>query len=170
MPTLRIQLPPGSSPPYLAVHFYYTARTDAQSLARMKWTREWWGIFSRQFSLYSSAAVIVELDRGTREEENNQRLGLVSELELLEINSEVRDVAKMYVERMLMPDDAGGDALHLALASFYGVDVLLTWNCKHLANPNKFDHIHNINEELHLSDPLLTTPLNYLSEDNSDAE
>jgi predicted nucleic acid-binding protein len=150
--------------------FYYTARTDAQSLARMKWTREWWDTFSDQFSLYSSAAVIVELDRGTRESEKNQRVRLIDGLELLEITSEVRDVARMYVERLVMPQDAAGDALHLALASFYGVDVLLTWNCKHLANPNKFDHIHKINHELHLSVPLMTTPLNYLSEDNSDAE
>ena len=66
-----------------------------------------------------------------------------------------------------MPRDAGGDALHLALASYYGLDVLLTWNCRHLANPNKFGHIESVNTELGLSVPLLTTPLNCLSEDNA---
>ena len=58
--------------------------------------------------------------------------------------------------------------MHLALASRYGVDVLLTWNCTHLANPNKFDHIESVNSELRLPVPLLTTPLNYLSEGNAD--
>lgn len=69
-----------------------------------------------------------------------------------------------------MPRDAAGDALHLALASHYAMDVLLTWNCKHLANPNKFDHIDRGNAELGLRSPLLTTPLNYLSEDDPDGE
>ncbi len=150
--------------------FYYTARSDAESLARSNWTREWWDTYLTQFTLYSSAAVIVELDRGTREKEKVQRLALIEGLELLEITTQVRDVARMYVERLLMPQDAGGDALHLALASYYGVDVLLTWNCNHLANPNKFGHINAVNEELQLTVPLLTTPLNYLSEGNFDGE
>ncbi|REJ89236.1 MAG: hypothetical protein DWQ34_15680 [Planctomycetota bacterium] len=89
--------------------------------------------------------------------------------EILEITAEVRQIAKTYIERLLMPQDAGGDALHLALASYYGVDVLLTWNCRHLANPNKFGHIESLNTELGLSVPLLTTPLNYLSEGDADA-
>ena len=55
-----------------------------------------------------------------------------------------------------------GDALHLALASFHRVDVLWTWNCLHLANPNETDHIRLVNYELGLPTPLLTTPLNYL--------
>ncbi len=87
---------------------------------------------------------------------------------MLEISTDVRDIARIYVERLLMPQDADGDALHLAITSFYGLDVLLTWNCNHLANPNKFGHIETINRELGLKVPLLTTPLNYLSEDDSD--
>ncbi len=88
---------------------------------------------------------------------------------MLEISTEVREVARIYVDRLLMPDDADGDALHLAITpSFYGLDVLLTWNGNHLANPNKFEHIETVNNELGLKVPLLTTPLNYLSEDDSD--
>ena len=69
-----------------------------------------------------------------------------------------------------MPRDAAGDALHLALALFYKMDVLLTWNCKHLANPNKIGHIHQVNKELAMPTPLLMTPLNYLSEGDSDGD
>ena len=148
--------------------FYYTARTDPESVARKNWTRQWWDTFSPQFSLYSSPAVIAELERSTREEEKAQRLALLEGLKILEITADVRRVARIYIDRLLMPRDAGGDALHLALASHYGVDVLLTWNCRHLANPNKFGHIESVNSELGLSVPLLTTPLNYLSEDNED--
>ena len=148
--------------------FYYTARTDTESLARRNWTRQWWDTYSQQFSLYSSPAVIAELERSTRAEEKVQRLSLLEGLKILEIIADVRKVARLYIDRLVMPHDAAGDALHLALASYYGVDVLLTWNCTHLANPNKFGHIGSVNSGLGLSVPLLTTPLNYLSEDNAD--
>ena len=87
---------------------------------------------------------------------------------MLEINTDVLEIAKIYIERLLMPDDADGDALHLAIASYHNLNVLLTWNCQHLANPNKFGHIDKVNGELGLPVPLITTPLNYLSEDDSD--
>ncbi len=148
--------------------FYFTGRTSPTSIARQKWTQQWWSTFSGDFQLYSSLAVTVELERGTLENLKSQRISFISDLPMLEINTDVRDIARIYVDRLLMPQDADGDALHLAITSFYGLDVLLTWNCNHLANPNKFGHIETINRELGLKVPLLTTPLNYLSEDDSD--
>lgn len=52
-----------------------------------------------------------------------------------------------------------GDAIHLAYASFYKIDFLLTWNCNHLANANKRQHIRRINTGLNLSVPEIVTPL-----------
>jgi hypothetical protein len=57
-----------------------------------------------------------------------------------------------------MPADDAGDAAHLAIASYHGVDYLLTWNCRHLANANKFAHIREINRRLGLLTPELVTP------------
>jgi hypothetical protein len=62
----------------------------------------------------------------------------------------------------LMPNDAVGDALHLAIASYHGCDHLLTWNCKHLANANKYRHMRRINAMLDLVTPNLVTPLELL--------
>jgi len=42
--------------------------------------------------------------------------------------------------------------------------VLLTWNCVHLANPNKFGHIQKVNKRLGLSAPAVITPLELLGE------
>ncbi len=148
--------------------FYYTGRTDSLSLARQHWTRQWWSEVSPGFELYSSPAVTVELEQSTIESLKTKRIALISELPMLEISHKVREVAKIYVERLLMPNDADGDALHLALASVHQMEVLLTWNCKHLANPNKLGHIAKVNRELGLAVPLITTPLNYLSEGDPD--
>jgi len=61
-----------------------------------------------------------------------------------------------------MPADPFGDALHLACVSCHKVDYLLTWNCKHLANANKFGHMRRVNALLGLPTPALITPLELL--------
>ena len=67
-----------------------------------------------------------------------------------------------------MPRDPAGDALHLALASYHKCDFLLTWNCQHLANANKFGHIRRVNTLLGLFVPDLVTPLELLGEDENE--
>ena len=149
--------------------FYYTLRTDNQSLAMMNWTRQWWSELAPRFTLVTSPAVIAELRRGTGEN-TARRISLLNDVELVEITQQVEDVARIYIERLVMPNDPGGDAIHLAAASVHRTDVLLTWNCLHLANPSKIEHIRLVNYELGLPIPLLTTPLNYIAGDDSDAE
>lgn len=68
-----------------------------------------------------------------------------------------------------LPADPAGDALHLAIASYHRCDFLVTWNCKHLANANKFGHIRRVNGLLDLFTPALVTPLELLG-DNDDEE
>ena len=140
---------------------YHTLRTDAESVARMHWTRQWWEEYAPQFELLTSPAVILELEQGSTEK-TEDRLQLISEIELLDITEEIEQIVTTYVQRLVMPRDPGGDALHLAITSFYRLDVLLTWNCRHLANPNKMEHIRAVNHELGLPMPLITTPLNYV--------
>jgi len=86
----------------------------------------------------------------------------MSEVPLLEIDDPVTEIVEAYVHHKLMPQDPLGDALHLALASYYKCDFLLTWNCKHLANANKFDHIRRVNMLLGLYVPKLVTPIELL--------
>jgi hypothetical protein len=57
-----------------------------------------------------------------------------------------------------MPATPAGDAYHLAIASFRSCDYIVTWNCKHLANPKKALHIRKINAMLGLHVPVLATP------------
>jgi hypothetical protein len=61
-----------------------------------------------------------------------------------------------------------GDAYHLAVASYYGMHFLLTWNCRHLANANKVRHLQVVNNELGLTVPIVTTPDLLLTENDND--
>jgi hypothetical protein len=55
-------------------------------------------------------------------------------LPLLEITDQARQLARGLVTEALIPRKAAEDALHIALATVHGMDYLLTWNCRHIAN------------------------------------
>lgn len=86
----------------------------------------------------------------------------MEKLPLVTIEPEIAAIVQAYIHHNIMPENPLGDALHLALASFHKCDFLLTWNCKHLANDNKFGHIRIVNNLLDLHNPLLVTPLELL--------
>ena len=46
----------------------------------------------------------------------------------------VENLARLLQEGYAVPKTEATDAAHIATASIYGMDVLLTWNCKHMAN------------------------------------
>lgn len=140
---------------------YHTLRTDEGSLARQRVTRQWWDQYADLFILTSSPAVIEELNDG-RSEKTRARIALVENLEILPITVEILQITQIYIDRLIMPQDPAGDALHLAIASFHRMNALLTWNRSHIANVNKIPFIQRINRELGLATPELTTPLNYL--------
>ena len=145
--------------------FYYTLRTDIESRAMRSWTRKWWTQYAAQFTLVSSIVVISELSDGTSEK-TQARINLVKAFEMLSVTTEIDQIAQTYIDKLIMPQDMFGDAHHVALASFYDIDVLLTWNYKHIANLNKIYRIRQINQELGLPTPELVTPLNFFGVDD----
>lgn len=150
--------------------FYHDTRPAPAIVARREWTREWWSGAAEAYELVTSAAVLNELVEGLPER-STPRLALVRDLPLLPVEPPIREIVESYVRHKLMPADPGGDALHLALASFHKCDFLVTWNCRHLANANKFGHIRRVNTMLGLFVPLLVTPLELLGgNDEGEAE
>ncbi|WP_420457393.1 type II toxin-antitoxin system VapC family toxin [Rubrivirga sp.] len=141
--------------------FYHEVRTEPEMVARRTWTRQWWDEHRSAFDVLTSDAVVDELERGDHPVRAGA-LSLIEPLELLPIEPEVVEVATAYIQHKLMPNDPLGDALHLALASYHKCDFLLTWNCRHLANANKFGQIKRINTILGLFVPTLVTPLELL--------
>lgn len=116
----------------------------------------------------TSAAVIAELSRGNFPN-RDQCLELMATIPVVTMEPAVFDIVEAYIANHVMPNDPVGDALHLALSSYHKCDFLLTWNCRHLANANKFGHIRRINTLLGLFVPSLVTPLELLGvEDEKD--
>ena len=107
--------------------------------------------------------VIAEVCAGTRHRPARFS-GAGRSSRILPYTDEITEIVEAYFAHKLMPLAAQGDADHLALACFYNCDWLVTWNCKHLANANKFGHIHRVNGLLGLRTPALVTPQQLLEQ------
>ena len=142
--------------------FYYEVRTEPEMIARRNWTRAWWDDQRHAYELVSSVAVLDELEAGTFPNKD-QTLALLADVPLVLVEPAIVEIVEAYIQRLVMPRDPTGDALHLALASFHKCDFLLTWNVRHLANANKFTHIRRVNTLLGLFTPMLVTPLELLA-------
>jgi predicted nucleic acid-binding protein len=141
--------------------FYREVRTEPEMVARRNWTRAWWDHRRHAYQFVTSVAVLDELQAGTFPEQD-QALALLREVPFVPVEPAIIEIVETYMQRMVMPRDPTGDALHLALASYHKCDFLLTWNVRNLANANKFAHIRHVNTLLGLFTPALVTPLELL--------
>ncbi len=149
--------------------YYYDQRKSLDIRYRRKVTRDWWTNEKDSFDLYISELVLVELERGNYPQKEKV-IRLAKGIPILPIVSEIDDVVLEYLRNYVMPKADVGDAFHLAYASFYKIDYLLTWNCNHLANVNKKEHIEAINRKLKLFVPEIITPLQLFKETGDENE
>jgi len=134
-------------------------------VARQNWTRRWLdAALLTSDELVTSVAVETELNAGKFPNKSDM-IELVSRFPLLDINDAVIEAVEAYIANHVMPNDPGADAFHLAAASFHRCDFLVTWNCRHIANANKFGHIRRVNAILGRGNPALVTPLQLLNEE-----
>ena len=147
--------------------FYHEVRDEPEMAARRDWTRQWWRRATVVCELVTSVPVVDELERGDFPNREDC-LRLIAPLPLLAVEPAVLEIVQTYIARRVMPRNPVGDALHLALASHHRCDFLATWNCKHLANANKFAHIRRVNTLLGVFVPSLVTPLELLEVDDED--
>ena len=137
--------------------YYYEVRTEPKFVAWRRATRRWWQEYRGDYRCVSSLAVLNELNAGDFES-REAAIGLLHGLPLLDPDRRVEEAVAAHIAHRVMPNDPLGDALHLAFASVHRCQFLLTWNCKHIANANKFDHIARVNTMMHLPTPYLVTP------------
>ena len=127
-------------------------------------TKKWWQEESSKYQVVVSENTINEINRGNYPNKEKV-LNFTLKLYVLPYTKDIIHISKAYVENFLMPDDLEGDAMHLAYASYYKIDFLLTWNCSHLANANKKHHIRFLNTRLGLFIPEIITPMELFEED-----
>lgn len=138
---------------------YLTAwpSTNVVLFARQQVTHDWWQMQRAKFNIYTSALVLHEASQGD-EQAATKRLEVLSNIPLLDLSEDAYRLAQALVDPGMLPISYFDDALHVAIAVLNGMDYLLTWNLKHIANAtlrNKFEpRIRSLGYEV----PIICTP------------
>jgi predicted nucleic acid-binding protein len=106
---------------------------DLLTAAHQQITHSWWRARRPSFDLFISQLVLDECMAGDSAAAERRTVFLAN-LPLLDIDSEATSLAQYFAEKVPLPERAAADALHIATAVRHGIDYLLTWNCKHIAN------------------------------------
>jgi predicted nucleic acid-binding protein len=141
--------------------YYYDSREETDFLIRT--TRSWFRTEAAKYDIVTSEATLVEASEGEYAS-RSKIIGLITKWRALPHDPILEEIVQTYIDNHVMPAEFGGDALHLAYASYYKIDFLMTWNCNHLANANKREHIRVINGRLGIYVPEIVTPLELISE------
>jgi hypothetical protein len=66
-------------------------------------------------------------------------------LEIIESNTESEYLAKQYILNGAVSDKFYQDALHIAVATYFNVTVLSSWNFKHIVNLDRIRKYNSVN-------------------------
>ena len=138
---------------------YLTARPsrDVVIAGHQKITRDWWQTDRDKFDLMASQLVVREASEGDPQAAK-ERLEKLTTLTLLEVTEEAMTLAQELLTTRAVPEKAAEDALHLAIAVTNGVEYLLTWNCKHLANATMRTKIEDVCRAAGYEPVIICTP------------
>jgi predicted nucleic acid-binding protein len=145
---------------------YLAARPSASILgaAHQQITWAWWETRSK-YELLVSESVLRECSAGDAEAAK-RRLAFITGVPLLLIDERAFTIASELVSNGIVPSKAAEDALHIAVATIHNVDYLVTWNCRHIANPELQRNIATYLEKKGLFLPFVCTPEELLGEDH----
>lgn len=142
-----------------SVFGHLTSRVSDMLLtaANQQLTRRWWADHRGHFEVFVSRFVIEECAAGD-DEAAAERLARIRDLPLLEVTDEVINLANDLLARVPLPEKAQIDAFHVAVATVNGIEYLLTWNCRHIANASLRPRIESVCRDLGYEPPSICTP------------
>ncbi|NCA88109.1 MAG: hypothetical protein EOM92_04095 [Gammaproteobacteria bacterium] len=137
---------------------YLTARPSKTIIgaAHQQITLAWWDIRS-DYDLYVSQPVWQECAAGDPVAAQ-KRLAALKGIPVLAVTQDMIQLTEALIEQAIIPAKAIEDALHIAISTLHHVDFLLTWNCRHIANPVIQEKIAVHLEQLGLFLPIICTP------------
>jgi len=137
-----------------------TARPSRDMIiaSEQEMTRNWWAYQEGRYDLFVSELVIEEALKGDSDAAR-RRMEAITGLPLLEIDENVLLLTNTILESGIIPQKAAADAAHIAVASRYAIDYLLTWNCKHIANAEIIRQLSFIVSQEDYTLPVICTPM-----------
>ena len=144
---------------------YLVANPSRDSLvaAHQTLTRQWWQEERLQYECVTSEEVLREAFLGDAEM-SRRRAEALAGLMVLTVDDAARDLARGLLAERILPPAATSNAIHAAVASLRNVKILLTWNCRHLANPHLLGKLREFVGRRGLTLPEICTPIELMGE------
>ena len=138
---------------------FLTARPSGDLIAagEQETTRQWWETRRGEFALFVSDLVLAEAARGDAAAAQ-KRLETLEDLPVLAADAEVDALTEIILKSGVIPPKAAADAVHVAIATRHGMNVLATWNCKHIANAVLLHRLSEVVARAGYRLPVICTP------------
>jgi hypothetical protein len=130
---------------------------DPVVAGRQTVTRQWWPTAQTKHRLFVSRLVADECGAGDAAAAA-ERLLVVNSLEFLTASPDADKLAEQLVAGRAIPETEPRDAAHVSLAAVNGIEYLVTWNFKHIANPATRAAIESICRRAGYKPPIICTP------------
>lgn len=130
---------------------------DLITAANQQITQEWWALRRSDFDLFVSQLVVHEAGAGDNEA-RQRRLEILIDIPLLALHEESVQLAETLIREQAIPENAVEDALHIAIATTNGMDYLITWNFKHIANATMRSQIEYVCRLNGYEPPVICSP------------
>ncbi len=148
---------------------YLTAQParDVVIAGHQQSTRDWWRNATNRFELVASQLVLTEASAGDPEAAR-ARLAALDSLTLLDATEEALELAQQLVNAGAVPAKAAEDAAHIAIAVVNGIEYLVTWNYRHIANATIRSQIETVCRNAGFEPAIICTPEELMERDHDD--
>lgn len=150
------------------INFFYADDAPEKRAATRAFFRSY--VANKHYDVAISSVVLAEIER-TEDVAHRQRLlDVISKHGVSKITiddqNEVTLLAEAYIANGVLPERSYNDSLHVAICTVNEIDVLLSWNYRHLANVNRERRIIAVNQVRGYLYPLrIVTPLEVMEDE-----
>ena len=131
-------------------------------------TREWWTNARERFELVASELVAKEARAGDADAAR-ARVELLESVTLLDATDDAVELTRKLLDLGAVPWKAADDAAHIAIAVTNGIDYLVTWNFRHIANAAMRSRIERACRSAGYQPAIICTPNELMEPDHADA-
>ena len=126
---------------------------------RLQLTKRWFETESQNYLLYTSDLALLEIDELLTEKKRENIKNLIEsyKMKILSLNDEVKKLSELYILKGAIPEKETEDALHVAVATYYNLDVMISWDFKHIVSKNPIRKIKELNEKNGYASPTIVS-------------
>jgi predicted nucleic acid-binding protein len=123
-----------------------------------------------KFHAYTSEYVLGELRDTKDETKRNKMLNMVEEygIDVLPASDDIKRLADVYVAAEVIPSRFSTDAIHIAAATFHGLDYIVSLNFQHIVKHKTIVETEYINIREGYKRIFIHTPAEVIDHDEND--